>query len=350
MPICQRRRGYAMIMSHIVNGFVLGLSLGGTCLVTCGPVYAPYLMMRQVKPLRSVLALLEISGGRLIAYAAVGAVVGWLGLQFAPGQKDVVVAVGYALVAAMLLTSAYGEQKKSHRCAVPRVTKITHRPFVLGLVTGINLCPPFLGAVVSAADLSGPLAGALVFTAFFAGSTVWLLPVTTAGREQMRRVAMWGAVLVGIWFAVQSGIMAFNLIRQIPAAEQPVTDTHPVVSMLDVERAVLLVDDTLRYRMFHAMLQEHRGGTTILANTVSAIGSTPYVIVSPTWCIANGIADSTLKKPGRFVVVLPDISEREPDLEWNRHVVGFLTNYLFRFNKETGSFFRMNRNRVSASR
>ena len=338
----------ALIWEHLIRGFILGLSLGGTCLLTCGPVYAPYMMMRQLNPLKSILSILEISLGRLIAYAAVGALIGWLGLQIDGEQKRVIVAIGYALVAVMLFQSAFQTNKREKGCAVTKVSKFADRPILIGLVTGINLCPPFLGVVVDAAGISGPLAGMLVFIAFFVGSSIWLLPIVVFGvmgnKKFMRQVALWGSILVGVWFAAQATRTAVDMTREYlakpPAAAADDAD-HPVVSLLDGRHAYILADDTASLAPLMAAFQTMRSGPTAWAADSTQLRGDCYVFVGTNWLTAHAMADSALKADGRFVVALPEPAGAVADSAYVIRIVSFFKEYSFRHSLSGGTLFRM---------
>lgn len=76
---------------------------------------------------------------------------------------------------------------------------------ILGMVTGLNLCPPFLLAATAAAELGRPLSGLLFFLAFFVGTSVWLLPLAFTGLvnrfEPVRVAGRILAAMAGLWFA-----------------------------------------------------------------------------------------------------------------------------------------------------
>ena len=58
------------MISQLSEGFLLGIATGTTCLATCGPIYAPYLMQYDRNLKASLVTLLEISGGRFATYSS----------------------------------------------------------------------------------------------------------------------------------------------------------------------------------------------------------------------------------------------------------------------------------------
>jgi hypothetical protein len=77
-------------------------------------------------------------------------------------------------------------------------------PPLLGLLTGLNLCPPFLLAFTEAAA-TGTLAGSLLFfLAFYATTSLFFIPLPllgTLGRfPVVRTVGRLAAGVVGVYY------------------------------------------------------------------------------------------------------------------------------------------------------
>jgi sulfite exporter TauE/SafE len=193
----------------LTEGFLLGLATGTTCLATCGPVYVPYLMQYNRTLPKSLLAILELSAGRFVSYIAVGAAAGLIGRQVDFEGKGLITALGYCLFSVFLLITAFRTYRRDQNCRIGRWAGIVDRPLVLGILTGINICPPFLLALTKAFHGSGPVAGMSLFAAFFVGTSLFLLPISAFGllgaRNFFRSIARWVAVAVSGWFLVQAG-------------------------------------------------------------------------------------------------------------------------------------------------
>lgn len=58
----------------MLQGFLLGLANGSSCLAYCAPVFVPYLLAEGQSVRRNVLALLQFLTGRLAGYALFAAV------------------------------------------------------------------------------------------------------------------------------------------------------------------------------------------------------------------------------------------------------------------------------------
>jgi sulfite exporter TauE/SafE len=206
-------------MTTLAEGFLLGLSTGISCLATCGPVYTPYLMQYERNLIKNLLVVFELCAGRFLAYLVVGAAAGILGKHIDFDGMGYITASGYILFSLFLLLTVFRTHRKEHHCYIDKTKKTTFldRPVVLGILTGINFCPPFLLALTKAFEGSGPVAGMLLFSSFFAGTTLFLLPLSAFGilgsKPVFRMIARWGAVSVSIWFLILAGIKFYEYIR-----------------------------------------------------------------------------------------------------------------------------------------
>jgi sulfite exporter TauE/SafE len=205
------------MIATLLQGFLLGLATGTTCLATCGPVYAPYLMQYGRSLPKSLLAVLELSAGRFISYLIVGAVAGLLGRQVHIGEKGLLTAAAYSLCSIFLLVTVFRTYRRDQNCPMGRWAGIIDRPLVLGVLTGINICPPFLLALTKAFHGSGPAAGMTLFAAFFVGTSLFLLPISAFGllgdRKLFRSMARWGAAAVSAWFLILAGLLTYDHFR-----------------------------------------------------------------------------------------------------------------------------------------
>jgi sulfite exporter TauE/SafE len=205
------------MIATLTEGFLLGLATGTTCLATCGPVYAPYLMQYGRSLPKSLLAVLELSAGRFLSYLVVGAAAGLLGRQVDFEEKWLLTAGAYSLFSIFLLVTSFRTHRRDQCCRTGRWAGIIDRPLALGILTGINICPPFLLALTKAFSGSGPAAGITLFAAFFVGTSIWLAPIAAFGlfgkQRLYRSIARWGAVAVSVWFLVLAGLVAYNHFR-----------------------------------------------------------------------------------------------------------------------------------------
>ena len=179
------------------DALALGLASGPACLAACGPVLVPSLLAGQAGFLANLRTIALFLGTRLLGYllfALVAWEVGALAFMLIKPHPHLVGMV-YLLMAGVLAWYAYSVQRK---CAGARATsklvtidgtvdesrsarKSMAGVAMLGFLTGLNFCPPFVVAGIRAAEL-GSLPGALLFFAFFfAGTSIWFVPIAGLG-------------------------------------------------------------------------------------------------------------------------------------------------------------------------
>jgi hypothetical protein len=118
----------------------------------------------------------------------------------------------FAYLGLAFLMVLYGLKKPKPACAAHFLTerrggdasRSQIMPLLMGFLTGLNFCPPFL-TVFTGATAFGDLAGSLTyFATFFVGTSVYFIPVPflkTLGRyEVMRQIGRWSAFLVGLFY------------------------------------------------------------------------------------------------------------------------------------------------------
>lgn len=195
------------MMSLLAEGFSLGLATGLYCLGACGPLLVPYLLAEGEGGLRPNLRMLaEFLAGRLAAYLLFAAAVGFIGAR-RPGTVPAWV-LGAGYLASGLLLCLYSLAKNAPRwnlCAsLARSATLRRLPFALGFIVGLNVCPPFAAGLVRLLELADPARGAAYFAAFFAGTTLYVLPLSAAAPlarfERLRAVASLASGLAGLWF------------------------------------------------------------------------------------------------------------------------------------------------------
>jgi sulfite exporter TauE/SafE len=177
---------------------LLGFSSGLVCLVACGPVLLPWLTAEGAGWRGTAARLAQFLAGRLTGYLGFAAAVWGLGLVLplpvrssAPAKAVVLLALAITLLLHALpprrppAAPCLDARGRSWRAILARRLRPAG-PAALGLLTGLNLCPPFVAAGVRAAQHAS-LPGALgFFLLFFTGTLVWFLPF--AGVAALRRL------------------------------------------------------------------------------------------------------------------------------------------------------------------
>ncbi len=200
------------MFSYLSQAFLLGLSVGPACLGYCAPVCVPLLGCEKRANWRDTGRTLGIFlAGRLAGYSLTGLVVGLVGSVFFGEMSPLLWASLRVLMGALLIVfGIYGASN-----AVNRQTRLEDRgrsvwyAASLGLLTGLNLCPPFGAAILGAAAAASVRISLLYFWAFFGGTAVYFLPLLFIGpfskMEPFRQVARICLFLGGAWLIVQGG-------------------------------------------------------------------------------------------------------------------------------------------------
>ena len=219
-----------------MEGFLLGLSNGGTCVASCAPVMIPLFLGQGQRVKQNGWLLIQFLSGRLIGYLFFG-VLAWITgrLLFQGGSPSGWVFGGiYLVMGALLLLYGLGEFIKRpwpligsltgavqnaaetgnprwFGCPVPlrqvhqwlRFTPALF-PLVLGSLTGMNLCLPLMVAFAGAVGQASMTASLLFFGAFFAGTAVFFLPIPFVGAfrrvQGLRTIGRLAAIFVALYY------------------------------------------------------------------------------------------------------------------------------------------------------
>ena len=203
----------------VTRGFALGLATGATCAAVCIPLLAPTLLVRREPSWRGSARMVgEFLIGRLVAYLAVGGIFGALGgLAVYEGASYFLGLANIPLGLAMILV-AFSDDPGSHLfCRIVRRTGGHARmPLVLGLLTGISPCPPFVKAVHQVLTDGGAFRGALFFLAFYVATSLFVLPLIIIGIAGLLRfMRSLGFVVAGVAGVVflTAGVQAVAPVR-----------------------------------------------------------------------------------------------------------------------------------------
>ncbi len=203
----------------LVQGFLLGIASGSVCLAYCAPVLVPYLLGEARTVRANLVPVGSFLGGRLAGYMAF-AVLAWLThslvIEHLPYQK---ILLGIVTIGLAILLMVYGFMGRDRHCPAMSANTVAGTgwrgfvlmPVMLGFLTGVNICPPFLLAFSSAAQLSQLWRSLLFFAAFFVGTSVYIAPLPLVGLvggcEGIRIIGRLAAGVVGLFY-LYSGIVS----------------------------------------------------------------------------------------------------------------------------------------------
>jgi len=199
----------------MLESFILGLSTGSACLATCGMVLVPYFISGEGSVKKTYADLGIFLGTRLIAYAFLAALSFYFGrLVFQnPLVQTWITGSLFVLFSVMLI--AYSLRlMKQHTCALGTMErkKISRMiPFTLGILSSVGFCPALLLAITEGASRQNLVQSEISFLLFFAGTSVWFLPLPlTAGasnRKILRTIGILATGLAGIIYCIKGIIL-----------------------------------------------------------------------------------------------------------------------------------------------
>lgn len=190
----------------IFSGFLAGLSTGIYCLGLCLPIFLPVLLSQKRNLGNSFSLILEFSAGRLSGYLAFGLIIGWLGQQIQSQPIHLLASLINTWSGILLILYSLGTIDKKF-CQFLPFTKIKWA-FLLGFLTGVNICPPFLASLSYVFNLRSAINSLLYFLFFFLGTSVYLAPSALLGVftkiNWLTKIARISGILAGIYFVAQN--------------------------------------------------------------------------------------------------------------------------------------------------
>jgi sulfite exporter TauE/SafE len=203
------------------KGLMLGLASGVVCVTYCAPLLVPYLLSKGQNIPKNLLTILYFMGGRLTGYLMF-AVMAWaVGLAAAASMTNEKAVFGIISIILAGLMIFYGFKSSPGSCAGKEVNffggKLNNNqttfPAILGFLTGLNLCPPFLLAFTEAARTEALWKSMLFFAAFFVGTSVYIIPLAMLGltrrMEALRYVGRLAAGVMGLYY-LYAGILSLK--------------------------------------------------------------------------------------------------------------------------------------------
>jgi sulfite exporter TauE/SafE len=201
-----------------MQGFLLGLASGTTCLAYCAPVLLPFLLGEGQRVRQNWVILGKFLGGRLGGYLLFG-LIAWAVNRLIledSGVRTPVLGVAYVVLAVLLIVygvvrtpSACAGELKGARAWLGRWPALL--PVGLGFLTGLNVCPPFLMAFAAAAGTGALWQSLLFFGAFFLGTSLYFLPLPFLGAfrrfQPLRIIGKFAAVIVAVYYLVMGTIL-----------------------------------------------------------------------------------------------------------------------------------------------
>jgi sulfite exporter TauE/SafE len=202
-----------------MKGLLLGLASGANCLATCAPMLLSLLAAEAGGGQQRFGLMGFFLVGRAVAYSALGALAWGCGLavQQWPAWHSLVLGVALMVCAVLLLRYGFsadpaerGHQGRLPPCVNRRSYRTPGLALAGGVVTGMNPCAPVLLAFAAAAQSRALFGAIFFFLCFFAGTSVYLLPLPLLGFmgrwNRARLVARFAVGLMGAYY-LYSGLL-----------------------------------------------------------------------------------------------------------------------------------------------
>jgi hypothetical protein len=176
----------------MTDSFILGLSSGSACLMTCGIIMFPYLMSGSAGVKRISIDLSVFMLTRVMIYFLLATLAWFFGQAFLTNRLmlNIVPGILYIVFSAMLVWYSIDRNRKKE-CPAKIVSTITDKrliPIFLGIVNSLGFCPALLIILTKGATQSTILQSYMAFLAFFVGSSLWFLPLPLAGKIKKKLV------------------------------------------------------------------------------------------------------------------------------------------------------------------
>ncbi|MCP4158292.1 MAG: sulfite exporter TauE/SafE family protein [bacterium] len=202
----------------IAEGFLLGLSTGTYCMISCAPVAIPFIFSEEIKSgWQNAIYISLMLVGRLIAYISVGLLIGAVG-GYAVNYLDPVLQrklLSYSNTFIGLLMIATGVMYNFPSLKLCRRFKHIYKPewgsFLYGLFTGFNVCPPIFYAAARVFGKGEAVGGMFYFLMFFLGTSIYFTPLfgvhlLKKHLATVRMIARMTLIILGIYFLLVQGL------------------------------------------------------------------------------------------------------------------------------------------------
>jgi sulfite exporter TauE/SafE len=191
----------------MAESFILGLSSGSACLATCGMAMFPYLMAGSASTRRIVADISVFLLTRLIIYIILATLAWYFGQAVfsSTGVRNYLPGILYIVFAGMLIWYSIGRNPRKE-CPARIVTVVDNTRFIpvlLGIVNSLGLCPALLIMLTSGATQESLAKSYITFIAFFAGTSIWFVPLPLLGKLKKKQIiATIGVLATGLAGAI----------------------------------------------------------------------------------------------------------------------------------------------------
>lgn len=194
------------IIPKIVAGYLAGLSVGVYCLGLCLPVFLPILLSKKRNIKKSFWLVVEFSLGRLLGYLFFGLIFGWLGQTIKSNLVHQIVSLANLWLGILMIL--YSLKIIDKKFCPTRLFNYLKWAFLVGFLTGVNICPPFLASLTYVFNLRDAFLSLIYFFSFFLGTSTYIVPAAIFGFFSkfpwLQKLGQISGFLVGFYFITQS--------------------------------------------------------------------------------------------------------------------------------------------------
>jgi hypothetical protein len=195
----------------VTDSFILGLSSGSACLVTCGMVMFPYLMAGSAGVKKIAVDISVFMLTRLVIYFILATLAWFFGqtVFIIPAIRNIVPGILYIVFAILLVWYAVSRSRKAE-CPARIVTSVNNQklvPIFLGVVNSVGFCPALLIILTKGATQNTIMQSYMAFLAFFIGSSLWFVPLPLVGKIRKKQfietIGILATGLAGVIFIIK---------------------------------------------------------------------------------------------------------------------------------------------------
>lgn len=210
--------------------FALSLVASLHCAQMCGPIVLSFSLASTGAGDRALLSAIAYNAGRILTYAALGALAGLLGTAFGPigrlaGIEDTAAIVGGGLmvIAGLIMFGALRRPGLIQIAPVRKAGQLLRKPgmpakFAMGTLMGFLPCGLIYAAVFKSLGSGSPVAGAANMLAFGLGTAAPLLALGAFSSTVLRWFGRYSAPLAACGVTLMGIVLLWRGLRPICVA------------------------------------------------------------------------------------------------------------------------------------
>ena len=162
-----------IIFKYFLEGFMLGLTVGISCVFFCFPVLIG-LASRNINNIRPTLDISFFLTGRFIAYIIIAVLFSFIGLQLKDYIKyDFILKFIISIILIIWGIKGFKNSDNNKTCLIKKNNKTI--PFFAGILAGLSPCMPFIAGITRLINIGNIYTGIIYFSGFFISTSLFML-------------------------------------------------------------------------------------------------------------------------------------------------------------------------------